>query len=74
MYTVLMATDLAPENIKVNVVNPGYTATNLNHNSGFQTVAEGAVEIVRLAQLSPDAPTCSYTEARDGKTGIPIAW
>jgi hypothetical protein len=35
------------------MVNPGYTATDLNANSGPQTIEEGSAEIVRTALLDP---------------------
>ncbi len=60
MMTVLLAGELHDTPIKVNAVNPGYTATDMNNNSGTQTVAEGAAEIVRQS-LSPDsAPTGGF--------------
>ena len=31
--------------------------TDLNGNTGTQTVAEGAEVVVRLAQVGPDGPT-----------------
>ncbi|TLG09823.1 SDR family oxidoreductase [Nocardia cyriacigeorgica] len=46
--------------IQVNAADPGYTATDLNGNSGTQTVTEGTDAIVRLATLGPDGPTGGY--------------
>jgi NAD(P)-dependent dehydrogenase (short-subunit alcohol dehydrogenase family) len=45
---------------RVNAVDPGYTATDLNGRSGTQTVEEGAEAIVRLAQVEPDGPTGGF--------------
>lgn len=50
-------------NMRINAVEPGYTATDLNGHSGTQSVAEGAEIIVRMAQTSPDGPTCGYYDA-----------
>jgi len=50
---------------RVNVVDPGYTATDLNGNSGTQTVEEGTDAIVRLATIASDGPTGRF-EDRDG--------
>lgn len=52
MFTVYLAYDLRETKVKVNSVCPGYTATDLNNHSGHQTIEEGAIAIVRLAQLS----------------------
>ncbi|HVX47296.1 MAG TPA: SDR family NAD(P)-dependent oxidoreductase [Mycobacteriales bacterium] len=46
--------------IRVNVVDPGYTATDLNGNQGTQTVTEGTDAIVRLAGIGPDGPTGGF--------------
>jgi len=46
MLTVQLAWELRDTPIKVNTVNPGYTATDLNGHSGTQTLAEGAAETV----------------------------
>lgn len=45
---------------KVNAVDPGYTATDLNHHSGVKTVAEGARAIVAMATVGPDGPTGGF--------------
>ncbi|MEU7739058.1 SDR family NAD(P)-dependent oxidoreductase [Nonomuraea sp. NPDC049158] len=58
MLTVQYAR-LCPE-LRVNVVDPGYTATDLNGFSGTQTVEEGAAPIVRAALLGADGPTGAF--------------
>ncbi|MFI6344426.1 SDR family NAD(P)-dependent oxidoreductase [Streptomyces sp. NPDC050560] len=45
---------------RVNSVEPGYTATDLNGRTGHQTVEEGAEIIVRMARIGPDGPTGGY--------------
>jgi NAD(P)-dependent dehydrogenase (short-subunit alcohol dehydrogenase family) len=47
-------------NMRINAVEPGFTKTDLNGNTGIQTVEQGAEIIVRMAQLGPDGPTCGY--------------
>ena len=49
--------------IKINAVDPGFTATDLNHNTGTQTVEQGAEVIVRLALIGPDGPTGTFQSA-----------
>ncbi len=56
-------------NFRVNAVEPGYTATDLNHHTGIQTVQQGAEVIVRMAQVEPDGPTGGFFDAHG-----PIAW
>jgi NAD(P)-dependent dehydrogenase (short-subunit alcohol dehydrogenase family) len=65
MFTVDLAYDLRDTKIKVNSACPGYTATDLNNHTGPQTVEEGAIAIVRLAQLPEDGPTGTFTH-KDG--------
>jgi NAD(P)-dependent dehydrogenase (short-subunit alcohol dehydrogenase family) len=55
--------------IRINCVEPGYTATDLNGNSGTQTVEEGAEIIVRMAQVAQDGPTGTYVDMRG-----PLPW
>ena len=67
--TVSYAKALKEFGIKVNAADPGYTATELNGNSGPQTVEVGATSTVFFATLPEDGPTGSY----QSKDGI-IAW
>jgi len=57
MITAMYAMELKDTPIKVNAANPGYTKTDLNRNSGFRSVAEGAEASVYLATLPPDGPS-----------------
>ncbi|MFG1807941.1 SDR family NAD(P)-dependent oxidoreductase [Streptomyces sp. NPDC049040] len=49
--------------MRINAVEPGFTRTDLNANTGQQTVEEGAEIIVRMAQLGPEGPTGGYFDA-----------
>jgi NAD(P)-dependent dehydrogenase (short-subunit alcohol dehydrogenase family) len=55
--------------MKVNAVDPGYTATDLNGHSGHKTVAEGARAIVQLATIGTDGPTGGFFDDAG-----PAAW
>jgi NAD(P)-dependent dehydrogenase (short-subunit alcohol dehydrogenase family) len=63
MLTVQLAYELRDTSIKVNSVDPGYTATDLNQHRGSQTIPEGAAEIIRLALLA-DGPTGTFSNAQ----------
>lgn len=56
-------------NMRINAVEPGYTKTDLNGNTGIQTVEQGAEIIVRMAQAGPDGPTGGYFDAEG-----PLPW
>jgi len=47
--------------IKVNLVSPGFTKTNLNGYEGTQSLEEGSREVVRVAMLGPDGPSGTFT-------------
>jgi NAD(P)-dependent dehydrogenase (short-subunit alcohol dehydrogenase family) len=59
-FTVILAHELKDTNIKVNSADPGFTATDLNGNQGYKTVAQGATIITELAVLPADGATGSY--------------
>lgn len=46
--------------IRVNAVDPGYTATDLNGHQGTQSVVEGTDAIVTYATIDPDGPTGGF--------------
>ncbi|QIQ04092.1 SDR family NAD(P)-dependent oxidoreductase [Streptomyces liangshanensis] len=49
--------------IRINAVEPGFTATDLNGHRGTQTVEEGAEIIVRMARIGSAGPTGGYFDA-----------
>ncbi len=55
--------------IRINAVDPGYTATDLNGHRGTQTIEEGAEVIVRMAMTGADGPTGGFF-SRSG----PVPW
>ncbi|SIR05402.1 SDR family oxidoreductase [Micromonospora avicenniae] len=57
MTTAMYAKELRDTPIKVNAANPGYCATDFNHNSGFRTAEQGAEVSVHLATLPADGPS-----------------
>ncbi|HEY9260529.1 SDR family oxidoreductase [Chitinophaga sp.] len=68
-FTVMLANELRSQNIPVNCVTPGYTATDLNQFKGFKTVEEGAKPIVVLAMLTDRTVTGKFF-----KDGGEIRW
>jgi NAD(P)-dependent dehydrogenase (short-subunit alcohol dehydrogenase family) len=55
--------------MRINAVEPGFTATDLNGRTGIQTVGQGAEIIVRMAQAGQDGPTGGYFDASG-----PLPW
>ncbi|MET9220433.1 SDR family NAD(P)-dependent oxidoreductase [Streptomyces sp. NPDC088197] len=55
--------------MRINAVEPGFTKTDLNGNTGVQTVEQGAEIIVRMAQVPADGPTGGYFDAEG-----PLPW
>ncbi|MGW5382630.1 SDR family NAD(P)-dependent oxidoreductase [Nocardia sp. NPDC003963] len=67
MLTTMYA--LALRDIRINAVDPGYTATDLNDHTGPQNLTEGTDAIVELASIGPDGPTGAFFD-RNGK----VSW
>ncbi|WP_343744126.1 SDR family oxidoreductase [Chitinophaga sp.] len=67
-WTLALAYELRDTAFKVNVVDPGYTATDFNEHRGTGTVEDAAAIIVRFATLDADGPTGKYySNDRDGE-------
>ena len=65
-YTVALAFELKDQ-VKVNMINPGYTSTEFNNHQGPKKVEDGAAPIVEYAMLDKDGPTGKYI-SDDGET------
>jgi NAD(P)-dependent dehydrogenase (short-subunit alcohol dehydrogenase family) len=55
--------------LRINAVDPGFTATDLNQHRGTQTVAEGARVIVQYAMIGSDGPSGGFFS-----TAGPVPW
>lgn len=68
--TLAMMVELENTPIKVRLASPGFTRTALTGYQGFESVEDGAREVVRVALLGPDDPTGTFTYWKDQ----PIPW
>ena len=68
--TLAMMVELESTGIKVNLVSPAFTKTNLNGYAGTESVEDGSREVVRVALLGPDGPTGTFTRWED----VTIPW
>src|SRR3984885_10708934 len=59
--TLAMMNELESTGIKVNLVSPAFTKTNLNGYAGIESIEDGSREVVRIALLGPDGPTGTFT-------------
>lgn len=62
-YSIALAHELKKDNIKVNLVTPGFTSTKLNfHSEGGKSTVDGAKSIVPWALLDKDGPTGLFVD------------
>ena len=59
-FTVMLANEFRNTNFRINCVSPGYTATDLNHHRGTQTVEQGAKFIVKFATTDEEGLTGKF--------------
>lgn len=55
-WTVVLAYELRDTTVRVNVVDPGYTATDFNHHSGHLSVTDSAAFVVKYATIDAAGP------------------
>ena len=60
MLTVVMAYQLKESGIKVNSINPGYTATEFNHYRGTRGVKDAAKDVINFSLIDKDGPTGKF--------------
>jgi NAD(P)-dependent dehydrogenase (short-subunit alcohol dehydrogenase family) len=58
--TVQFANELKGTPVKVNAVDPGYVATDLNNHSGPRTTVQGARVAIEMATIGADGPSGGY--------------
>ena len=66
---VSFAKDLAPLGIRVNAVDPGYTATDLNGESGPRTAKQAAASILAVLARRDNLPSGAFLY-----DGEPVPW
>ncbi|MDB6063506.1 MAG: hypothetical protein JWM78_3609 [Verrucomicrobiaceae bacterium] len=59
-FTALLSAELVGTTVKVNSVEPGYTATDMTKGNGLQTVEQAAKAIVKYATIDADGPSGGY--------------
>ncbi|MFK0523009.1 SDR family oxidoreductase [Paenibacillus illinoisensis] len=60
MFTVTLAKEFRDTPLKINAVDPGFTATDLNGFTGINTVQQAAATVLELAVLGDDGPTGGF--------------
>jgi len=73
-YTVVLAYELKDTAFKLNVVDPGYTATDFNHHNGPGTVEDAAKIIVKYATIDADGPTGKFFSNDIDEEGQESPW
>ena len=73
-YTVVLAYELKDTAFKINVIDPGYTATDFNHHNGPGTVEDAAKIIVKYATIDADGPTGKFFSNDIDEEGQESPW
>ena len=74
MYTIILAYELRDTKVKVNAVDPGFTATDFNHHRGTGTVEEAGARVVKYALLGEDGPTGRFVSEETTPVTGEIPW
>ena len=74
MYTIVLAYELRDTPFKVNAVDPGFTATDLNHHRGTGTVEEAGTRIAKYVLVGDDGPTGKFISEENTPVTGEIPW
>lgn len=74
MYTIVLAYELRNTTFKVNAVDPGFTATDLNHHRGTGTVEEAGTRIAKYVLIGEDGPTGKFISEENTPVTGEIPW
>ncbi len=74
MYTIVLAYELRDTPFKVNAVDPGFTATDLNNHRGTGTVEEAGTRLAKYVLIGEDGPTGKYISEEHNPETEEIPW
>lgn len=74
MYTIVLAYELRDTPFRVNAVDPGFTATDLNHHRGTGTVEEAGTRIAKYVLVGDDGPTGQFISEEHTPVTGEIPW
>jgi NAD(P)-dependent dehydrogenase (short-subunit alcohol dehydrogenase family) len=74
MYTIVLAYELRDTAFKVNAVDPGFTATDLNHHRGTGTVEQAGTRIAKYVLVAEDGPTGQLISEENTPVTGEIPW
>jgi len=72
-YTIALAHELKDKGFKVNVIDPGHTATDFNRHQGTGSVEDAAAFVVKYSVLDADGPTGKFF-SKDAEGGDESPW
>ncbi|TGL65283.1 SDR family NAD(P)-dependent oxidoreductase [Leptospira jelokensis] len=68
--TLAMMLELKDTPIKVNLVSPGFTKSALTNFEGYESLEDGAREVVRVCLYGPEGPSGTFTTWND----VSVPW
>jgi NAD(P)-dependent dehydrogenase (short-subunit alcohol dehydrogenase family) len=74
MYTIVLAYELRDTPFKVNAVDPGFTATDLNNHRGTGNVEDAAARLVKYVLVGDDGPSGRFISEENTPVTGEIPW
>jgi NAD(P)-dependent dehydrogenase (short-subunit alcohol dehydrogenase family) len=74
MYTIVLAYELRDTPFRVNAVDPGFTATDLNNHRGTGTVEDAGTRIAKYVLVGDDGPTGKFISEEHTPVTGEIPW